>query len=363
MDDGWYHGISNACFNGRDSLLKQFQRPSSLGGHQLETHNSFYSNHSMWVGVAVGGAYIKCGNGRRMHVPAHVLCAQTEIRMAESEAASIVEATTESQDSQNTIEYSLQGTNGSLSGDTADHPENILAKKTHEADSPEGKTVSPGIKNPPEQMNTGENQGGQVEDGEGNNNLKDEKSKTDTQGQVSELVKKDSRDESQEDSNNQGKSENSALTEIVNKRESDDPTNQTSEGGSDPVPGLVKSEENSIPDTELGRNESQDQSSTSEKTDNQDSQEDSKEAMEQDEGENDEMEVDEETGQVAGAGSEPEHSAEGMDEEKFSSDSSDDDSYWGRPWASRDTQLYRAGYPVSQRPIFYRMCMVFCINL
>ena len=305
----------------------------------------------------MGGAYIKCGNGRRMHVPAHVLCAQTEIRMAESEATSIVEATTESQDSQNTIEYSLQGTNGSLSGDTADHPENIPAKKAHEADSPGGKTVSPGIKNPPEQMNTGENQGGQVEDGERNNNLKDEKSKTDTQGQVSELVVKDSRDESQEDSNNQGKSENSALTEIVTKRENDDPTNQTSEGGSDPVPGLVKSEENSIPDTELGRNESQDHSSsTSEKTDNQDSQEDSKEVMEQDEGENDEMEVDEETGQVAGAGSEPKHLAERMDEDDPSNDSSDDDdSYWGRPWASRDTQLYRAGYPVSQWPLFYHM--------
>ena len=132
----------------------------------IRKHNSFYSNQSMWVGVAVGGAYIKCGNGRRMHMPAHALCAQTEIRMAESEAASIVEATTESQDSQNTIEYSLQGTNGSLSGDTADHPENIPVKKAHEADSPEGKTVSPGIKNPLEQMNTVENQGGQVEDGE-----------------------------------------------------------------------------------------------------------------------------------------------------------------------------------------------------
>ena len=121
----------------------------------------------------------------------------------------------------------------------------------------------------------------------------------------------------------------------------------------------MKSEENSIPDTELGRNESQDHSSsTSEKTDNQDSQEDSKEVMEQDEGENDEMEVDEETGQVAGAGSEPKHSAERMDEDDPSNDSSDDDdSYWGRPWASRDTQLYRAGYPVSQWPLF-----IICIH-
>ena len=343
--------------------------------------------------------------------------------MAESEVVDTVHG---SQNSQKTIEYSLEGIDGnrSLSGDTEDHPEEKNTNSAHaaegnsvtlnpqevgedptlqggsaehgdgtnelekKADSPEGNSVL----NPQQQMNAEESpttQGGFVEHGKGAEEINDQPKGVEVgdQRQVSE-GDKDKRgsqdDQSEADSNYHGRSEESALSEAVNKDKVECPTNQKGNNN----PGSVNTKENAVPDTEDGNTKTEikdpqedseepmeqgevrnnEPSSKSDETDVQDSQE----VSEKQDGDDSEMEVDHDTGQASAmAKSEPKHTTKGTGDgtgqggssakagskrknaakEMDDDDDSDDDSGygypWGRPWASRDTQAYRSGYQVS----------------
>lgn len=72
-------------------------------------------------------------------------------------------------------------------------------------------------------------------------------------------------------------------------------------------------------------------------------QESPEESMELKENKGVKVNKDEDTGQTSSASKE--HTSRLVQEENSDSDSSDDDH---RPWASKDTQMYRLGYPVSQ---------------
>ena len=126
----------------------------------------------------------------------------------------------------------------------------------------------------------------------------------------------------------------------------DSPANTYSEAERDEntKSGNVNTEDNTAPDAGRRSGDSQKQSEC-EKPDIGDSQE-YLEQMESGEhggeGESDNMDVDEEPGLVDGVVREPKLTAKQM-----SDSSSDEDDHWSRPWASRDTQSYRAGYPVS----------------
>ena len=143
---------------------------------------------------------------------------------------------------------------------SAEHGEGTT-KIMEEADLLGGNSVV----DPPEQMEISTTQGGSAECGEGTNESHDQPKGVEmgAQGQMNEGKKDngDSQDQSVANSDCHDKSENSILTEAMNKGEGDCPTEQINEG--DNHPGSKDTEENAASDGEGENGQFREPSSTS----------------------------------------------------------------------------------------------------
>lgn len=255
--------------------------------------------------------------------------------MADSEATEM-ETTVESQDSQQTVEYSLEEMNDSPPGD--DH------LKQNKAEG--GKKVCLRDKDPQGQVDKdkGDNTNlqGQIEKKETANTNKDvnKTGSNDAQEQVSE-----GGDGTIQQQCDTGPPELVMNGASQGQKENTGPHCQVTEGENNnniPLKSVSK-EKNTAHFGEVNERESSNLQEPTNKEQNTGLPDELNEG-ENLGGERDEkMDIDEETGQSGSAAAQVE-SKHISDED--STDDSDDD-YWSRPWASRDTKMYRLEYPVS----------------
>lgn len=252
--------------------------------------------------------------------------------MTDGAATSGKESIAGSLDSQQTMEYSLDNVNGT--------PPEVSRPQEHENDKNNPTDVK--LKDQEEHMDT-----------DGRADLQNQKQTEQEQGICTDSNEKD---ETPKDGNVQvgegNSASNSDSPEQVDKTENSDQIEKVNEG--DNVHQMnEEGNRDSLKSMDREKSPACDQDNEEVKCVPQNEQNNPVVCESQDEsmelGEDKGMKVnrDEDTGQSQTSLSSKEHVSGLVQEESNSSDSSDDD-HWGRPWASKDTQMYRSGYPVSQ---------------